>query len=400
MISIATAEGIIQSRIKNYGTEYVPIEEALGRVLAENLRADRDMPPYNRVAMDGIAIRFEAIENGVSTFRIKGVQAAGDAPINLTDMHECIEIMTGCALPETTDTVVRYEDLQIQDGRAVLQTSHIKPQQHVHFKGQDKKSGDVVAAKGQMVTPPLINIIATIGVNKVGVKKLPRVVVISTGNELVALQQTPAAHQIRQSNNYMLQAALQAYGIRPQLLHIPDDLFVASQQLEQCLQDYDVIVLSGGVSAGRFDYLPQVLEQLNVKKHFHKIEQKPGKPFWFGEAPSGVLIFAFPGNPVSSFLCLHRYFIPWLKASLQLPLSKLHALLAEDFHSHHTLPYFLQVKLAVNEQAQLMATPVSGSGSGDLAHLAEADGFMELPAGKALFKKEDSFRVWPFKELA
>jgi molybdopterin molybdotransferase len=399
MISIAAAENIILGQVKNYGTEHVPLHMAQGRVLAEDLRADRDMPPYNRVAMDGIAIRFDAIKSGINTFHIKGVQAAGDEPINITDVHECVEIMTGCALPDTTDTVIRYEDLLVNNGTAVVQTTKIMQQQHVHFKGQDKKRGEIVAAAGQVIMAPLVNVAATIGADLVCVKKLPRVVVISTGNELVAIQQTPTTFQIRQSNNYMLQAALQAYGIQPQLLHIPDYISVAMQQLQECIMNYDVIILSGGVSAGRFDYLPQVLEQLGVKKHFHKIEQKPGKPFWFGEASNGVLVFAFPGNPVSSFLCLQRYLIPWLKESLQLPMKRIYALLAEDFNSTHTLPYFLQVKLAINEQAQLMATPVSGSGSGDQAHLAEADGFMELPAGKALFPKGASFRVWPFAAL-
>jgi molybdopterin molybdotransferase len=151
---------------------------------------------------------------------------------------------------------------------------------------------------------------------------------------------------------------------------------------------------------GKFDYLPMALEESGVQKLFHKVQQRPGKPFWFGKHSNGTIVFAFPGNPVSTFMCLNRYFISWLKASLGLATSTpLYAVLASDFTFTPALQYFLQVALSVNENAQIIATPVKGNGSGDFANLVDSDAFMELPAERNNFMKGEVFRVWPFKNV-
>jgi molybdopterin molybdotransferase len=160
-----------------------------------------------------------------------------------------------------------------------------------------------------------------------------------------------------------------------------------------------VLLLTGGVSAGKFDYLPAALEAVGVQKLFHRVAQKPGKPFWFGKATNGAIVFAFPGNPVSTFLCLQRYFIPWLRLSLGLNNEMYKAVLADELSVSSSLPYFSLVKLKFNEQAQLMGWPIEGNGSGDLVSLAEADAFMELPLGTEGVRKGESYRVWPFKEV-
>ncbi|MEO6289758.1 MAG: molybdopterin-binding protein, partial [Ginsengibacter sp.] len=136
-----------------------------------------------------------------------------------------------------------------------------------------------------------------------------------------------------------------------------------------------------------------------VKKLFHKVQQRPGKPFWFGKHETGKLVFAFPGNPVSTFMCFHRYFLPWLKKSLQVGMNKTYAILNEDFTFNAGLQYFLQVKLLFNEKGELMATPLEGNGSGDFANLLQTDAFMELPLERNNFKKGEIFRIWPFKNL-
>jgi molybdopterin molybdotransferase len=240
---------------------------------------------------------------------------------------------------------------------------------------------------------------ASIGATQVLVKKLPKVVIVSTGDELVEVTATPLPYQIRRSNNYTIKAVLQQYELHPQLLHIPDDPNITKQQLEHCLQEYDVIILSGGISMGKFDYVPEALEALNVQKLFHKVQQRPGKPFWFGKHQNGVLVFAFPGNPVSTFMCLHRYFLPWLKTSLGLTsIPALYAQLAEDITFTPPLHYFLQVQIQVNDKGVLIATPIEGNGSGDFANLTETDAFMELPAEQNTFTKGSVFRIWPFKQ--
>jgi molybdopterin molybdotransferase len=397
MITVEEAEKIILEQATGYGVEIVPFEQALGRVLAEDIKSDRDFPPYNRVTMDGVAINFEAIENGISTFRIKVTQAAGDEPVDIEDPAECIEIMTGAMLPASTDTVVRYEDLELRAGLATLVTKGIRKGQNIHYKGKDKKQDDLVAETGSVVTPAIISLIASVGESELRVKKLPGVVILSSGNELVDVDQAPGPFQIRKSNNHTVKAVLKQHGLDAELLHLPDDEEVIKKQLAICLENYDVMILSGGVSMGKFDHLPRVLAALKVKQLFHNVKQRPGKPFWFGRHENGQLVFAFPGNPVATFMCLHRYFLPWLYAAMgakEKP--QLRAVLSGRVSFHFPLKYFLQVKLHYNEYCQLMATPVEGNGSGDFANLADTDAFMELPLEKNEFKRGEVFRVWLF----
>jgi molybdopterin molybdotransferase len=386
------------AQTKHYGTESVHFENAVGRVLAEDIKADRDLPPYNRVTMDGIAISFAAFENGMRSFRIIATQAAGDTPFEINHESECIEVMTGAALPATTDTVIRYEDLKIKNGTATLISENVVKGQSIHFKGMDIQQNEIAIAANQFVTPALINTIGSVGKTNLLVKKLPKTVIISTGNELVDINETPASFQIRKSNNYTIKAILQQYKLEADMLHIPDDASVTKQQIEKCLKEYDVIILSGGISMGKFDYVPAILEELSVKKLFHKVQQRPGKPFWFGKHDNGVLVFAFPGNPVSTFMCLHRYFLPWLEKSLEINKQTIYAVLDEDFVFNPPLQYFLQVKLHIDEKGCLLAKPTAGNGSGDFANLVDTDAFMELPLERNNFTKGEVFRVWKFKE--
>ncbi|MEO6908972.1 MAG: molybdopterin molybdotransferase MoeA, partial [Abditibacteriaceae bacterium] len=262
MITVAEAEQIIQSQIQNYGTESVPLESSIGMVLAESLVADRDLPPFDRVTMDGIAIQFDAFEKGIRSFNIKATQAAGEPSVDISAEDECIEIMTGAALPETVDSVIRYEDIEIKEGMATVNVASITKRQNVHVKGEDKKQNDVVASAPQVISPALIGIAASIGEDKLSVNKLPRTVIISTGNELVEVNETPTPYQIRRSNSYTIKAALQQYSLHADMIHIPDDAEITRQEISRCLEEYDVILLSGGVSMGKFDYVPRVLEEL------------------------------------------------------------------------------------------------------------------------------------------
>ena len=397
MTTVEQAEKLILAEAADYGAEIIPFDMALGRILAENIKADRDLPPFNRVTMDGIAISHRSFENGTKAFKIKATQAAGDAPVDIDNPDECIEIMTGAVLPSSVDTVIRYEDLDINDGFATISINNIKKGQNLHPQGADKKKGEVILTPGRSITPAVISLLASVGETEVRVKRLPRVVIISSGDELVDIGAKPSPYQIRKSNSYTIHAALKQHGIEAGMLHIPDDPEITKNQIQECLHNYDVILLTGGISMGKFDYIPQALEELQVKKIFHKVQQRPGKPFWFGKHDNGVVVFAFPGNPVATFMCLHRYFMPWLHASLGLTKQQAtYAILNQDFEFTPDLKYFLQVKLNFNEQAQLLATPVEGNGSGDFANLADTDAFMELPLEKSVFKKGEVYKVWQF----
>lgn len=402
-ISVALAEQIILSEVRNYGTEAVSYEQALGRVLAEDISADRDLPPCNRVTMDGIAIRYEDLEKGVQTFSVKATIAAGDVPVDIA-AGECVEIMTGAALPDTADTVIRYEDVAINNGAATISINTVKKGQNIHRKGKDKKQGDPVAFAGQFIDPALVSLAISVGKTLLSVQKLPKVVVISTGDELVPVNEQPSAYQVRSSNSHTVKAVLKQYSIDADILHLPDEPNITKEKITDCLTRYDVLILCGGVSMGKFDYVPAVLDELKVKKHFHKVQQRPGKPFWFGSHTNGALVFAFPGNPVSTFMCLHRYFLPWLETSLtQVPIPKpripKYAVLNADVTFAAPLQYFVQVTVYPGEQGQLLATPMEGNGSGDFANLVDTDAFMELPMEKSNFKKGEVYRIWPFKQI-
>ncbi len=399
MVYVAEADEIIKGQLRSYGTEAIRFEQALGRVLAEDIVADRNLPPYNRVTMDGIAISFAAFEQGVTSFRIIATQAAGDVPPVTSAIDECVEIMTGAALPETTDTVIRYEDLEIKDGIATVLIKNIIQGQSIHHKGKDKKQGDIVVGANQVVTPAIVSMLASTGYASVQVKKQPRVVIISTGDELVGVEEAPSPYEVRRSNNYTVKTILQQQNLIADMLHLRDEPTEIKEKLQACLQQYDVIILSGGISMGKFDYVPVVLEELNVNKLFHKVRQRPGNPFWFGAHENGTLVFALPGNPVSTFMCTQRYFVPWYRASMGIELPVAYAVLDNDITFTPALQYFVQVKLSFNNQGHLLASTIEGNGSGDFANLTEADAFMELPLERNDFKKGEVYRVWPFKQI-
>ena len=400
MVSVQQADKIVQAHTGDYGAETVSLEEATGRILAENITADRDLPPFNRATMDGVAISHKSYLQGTRSFRIKGVQAAGDPPVEISRPDECIEIMTGCALPESTDTVIPYEDILIQEQQAILQSA-VQVNQNVHAKGKDKKRADLLVPSGTRINPAVIAVAASVGKSLLAVKKQPRTLIISTGNELIEVEGTPSPYQIRRSNNYMIRSVLEEYKLFADMIHLPDDQEVIQQQVGTALNAYDVVLLSGGVSMGRFDFVPQALKTLEVKELFHKVEQRPGKPFWFGlQEQTNTLVFGFPGNPVSTFLCLHRYFLPWLKRSLGIPPLPLYAALDGDIRFAPPLQYFIQVKWQINEKGQSVAKPEEGNGSGDFSNLLGAHAFMELPSTQTDFQRGEVFPVWPFTPLS
>lgn len=397
IITVQEAEHIIFSQIQDFGTEEIPYDQSLGKVLAEDLIADRDLPPFDRPTVDGIAIDFEAYHEGIHTFTIKATQAAGELPAAITKKKECIEIMTGAAVDHSVNTVIRYEDLSIENGIATIQDIKIKKGQNIHLKGKDKKKGALLVRANQIITPSIIGVAASIGKTKVLVKKLPRVVLISTGDEMVSPETEPTPFQLRRSNSITIKTVLAKYSINAETIHLNDDFEIIRNELKRCLSEYDVLLISGGVSMGKFDYIPKVLEELRVDKLFHKIKQRPGKPFWFGKSLDQKLIFAFPGNPVSVFMCLHRYFIPWLEQSLGIEeTSPQYAILQNDIHFPYLLQYFAQVKLNISKTGQLTATSIDTNGSGDFSHLSETNAFIELPLEQDIFKKGEVYKVWKY----
>ncbi len=399
MITVDEALDIIESQVRDFGTESISLENGIGRVLREPIYADRDFPPYDRVTMDGIAILYSTFEKGQKQFEIEGVMAAGDIQKELLDPKKCLEVMTGASLPKGVDTVIPYEMINIKDGVATLEVDALKFRQNVHFKGLDRKEGEQVIAPGIRLSSSEVGVCATVGKAEILVSKLPRTLVLSSGDELVDIQDSPLPHQIRKSNVYRLTTVLKHYNIDVVQAHLKDDLETIKEKLKAYVEEYDLIIISGGVSKGKFDYLPQAMDEIGVEKLFHRIKQRPGKPFWFGHYGSSCTVFAFPGNPVSSFMCMQRYFKPWLDHSLRAQsIGTPHAKLTHDVHFEPDLTYFLEVKLGFNENGEILATPSKGNGSGDFANLVEADAFIQLPRGRNDFLEGEVFPIFVYRE--
>ncbi|NLP57832.1 molybdopterin molybdotransferase MoeA [Lutibacter sp. B1] len=398
LTTVKEALEIILKNTHDFGTEEVDFLDAVGRILKEDIVADRDFPPFDRVSMDGIAISSEEFNKGQREFKIEGVQAAGSEQLLLQNKNNCIEAMTGAILPKNTDAVIQYEQLEITNGIAKILIDEVKYLKNVHKKGLDKKQGDVLIYKNTLISSAEIGVLATVGKSKVKVAKQPKVMIVSTGNELVKVSEVPAEHQIRRSNVFTLVSLLNKFKIKAETAHILDNKETLLTKIDSFLNKYDVLIFSGAVSKGKFDFIPEVLDTLGVEKLFHRVKQKPGKPFWFGKKRN-TTIFAFPGNPVSTFVSCLKYFYPWYQKSVGLNFkNKQQAILSEDFSFKQGLTYFLQVKLNV-EEGKLLATPVAGKGSGDLANLVDADAFLELPDDRSNFTKGEVFPILMYRSF-
>lgn len=396
MVSVSEATSIIQNNLFKSPVTQVAVEKATGQVLAEEITADRDLPPFNRVSMDGIAIAYDQWVKGTRSFPIAGVQAAGEQQRNLDNQTRCFEVMTGAVLPSGCDTVVRYEDLEIKDSMATINTDTLIQWQSVHLQGADARQGERLLQAGQLLAPSEIALLASVGKAVVKVFSLPKVAIISTGDELVGIQDKPMPWQIRRSNSYALQSALRAMGGDASCFHLEDEKSAMEKSLRRILDDYDVLILSGGVSKGKFDFVPEVLERIGIRRLFHQVSQRPGKPFWFGTSSSGKIAFALPGNPVSTFMCFYRYVKPWILKSLGVAAPESFAILGRDYSFAPPLTCFLQVS-AKNEAGRTVALPVPGGGSGDFANLKSVTGFIELPLEKSVFEAGEVFSYISFR---
>ncbi len=393
MISYHEALEIISKHPLKAKSGYLKLEEINGHVLNEDILADRDFPPYNRVTMDGISINHAAYAKGQRSFSIEKTIGAGMPQSSLEDASNCVQIMTGAMLPLEADTIIRYEDITIEDNIATINVDTVKHQQNVHFKGEDKKQGDLVLSKGTVLGAPEMIIAASIGRPTLDVLLPPKVAIITTGDELVGIDEIPLDHQIRRSSNYGVQGLLQQWDIHAKQYHLVDNKELMVNELSSIIETVDLLILTGGVSRGKFDFLPEVLEELGVVKHFHKVKQRPGKPFWFGTAPNGTTVFALPGNPVSTFACANVYIKHWLSHSLDTSPQTIYVKLNQDIVFTPPLTYFLECRAEFNTSGEFVATPFRGHGSGDFANMSHANGFVILPDDKSEFKKGE---VYPY----
>jgi molybdopterin molybdotransferase len=398
-IDVYDAERLIAEHMPVYGSKQVPLAEAAGQILRETIVAERDQPPFNRATMDGIAVAADALREGRREFSVAGIQAAGQAAESLPDDAHCLETMTGAVMPAGTDTIIPVERITIENGIAKLENEYApEAGQFVHKQASDHHEGDVLLSPGQRIGAAEMAILTAAGAAEVEVAAWPKVAVISTGDELVDVGEPIADYQIRSSNDRAIETSLRSRGCRQTVrARLPDDPEALLQHIRQLHEDNDILVLSGGVSMGKYDYVPGILQELGVKLVFHKILQRPGLPMWFGVSRDKKPVFALPGNPVSTLVCLVRYVRPAIESSLGLtPRAPRIVQLDENVEFKPDLCWFLPVALVDDENGLTHAMPRPTNTSGDFIGLRHTDGFVELPRGADEYAAGYPVRLYPW----
>jgi molybdopterin molybdotransferase len=382
----AAAVATILARLPALPIETRPLAALAGAVLAQEVRAERDQPPFDRVTMDGIALA--SARSATRRLRIAGTQAAGRPPLVLPEGDVCLEVMTGAVLPVGCDCVVPVERIKVEDGWAELPPDlAIEPGMNVHTRGLDSRAGEPLLGAGTRLGPPELAVLASAGLSHARVRAEPRIMIVTTGDELVEPGLPIEAWQIRRSNAHALRAALAMRGFaRSAEDHLADDPRQMRERLARHLDTHDVLVLTGGVSMGRFDHVPAVLQELGVTRVLHRIAQRPGKPLWFGIASRGQVVYGLPGNPVSALVCLLRYVVPGLlAASGAPPVGQEEIRLGAAFEVRPPLTFFLPVRLESQAGQGSVAMPQPTHGSGDFVSLVGTQGFVELPPGPRVY---------------
>jgi molybdopterin molybdotransferase len=296
--------------------------------------------------------------------------------------------MTGAILPAGCDCVVPVERITVTGGEVELPPElPIEPGMNVHARGLDARAGARLLAEGTRLGPPELAVLASAGLSHARVRAEPRIVVVTTGDELIEPGLPIEDWQVRRSNAHALRAALAGRGFaRVAEDHLPDEPRQMRERLMRHLATHDVLVLTGGVSMGRFDHVPAVLRELGVTEHLHRIAQRPGKPLWFGVAAHGQAVFGLPGNPVSALVCLLRYVVPGLlAASGARPAAPEEIRLGAEFQVRPPLTFFLPVRIETRTGQGSIAEPRPTQGSGDFVSLLGTQGFVELPPGPAVY---------------
>ncbi len=383
LCSVAEAERRIHERLPRFAGERVRLGAAAGRVLRETIRAERDQPPFDRVMMDGIAIAMgDGALGARRSFVVAGRQVAGASGVVLDDPAACIEVATGAVLPRGCDCVVPVEQTR-RDGDRIVLIEGCEPKSHqfIHTRGSDCRRNDELLAPGMRLGTAAIGVLAANGVAEVEVASLPSIAVVSTGDELADVEQgTLGDAQIRRSNDRAIAAALRGRGFHDvHRASVRDDLDATVERLGEWLAEHDVLVISGGVSAGQRDYVPEALRALGVDNVLHKIAQRPGKPMWFGIGPRRQIVFALPGNPVSVLVCAARYLLPALEhASGLAPRAPERVVLAAGANTHPEFTCFVPVRVHHDDAGRALATPLPVATSGDFSTLPGSDGIVEL----------------------
>lgn len=369
-------------------TEQVPLQAALGRVLAQAVIADRPLPPFSRSARDGFALR-AADQPGPLT--IIGEVQAGAVFDGSVEPGQAVEIMTGAPVPQGADSVVMIEFTTIE-GDQVLLNREVRVDDNITAQGSECQEGELLLEPGIRLDPVHLSLMASVGVSEVIVYARPRVTILSTGDELVPITATPLPHQIRNSNSVALAAQVALAGGEAVVLPVAPDRLEETAELVKEGLEADLLLLSGGVSAGKYDVVERALAQHGAEFFFDRVAIQPGQPVVFGRARQ-TFFFGLPGNPISTIVC----FAVFAKAALELlsgcgapPLPLLESTLETDFHHRPGLTRFLPAQLSPDG---FTVRPVAWSGSGDIAATARANAFLVADPNRPSYQAGERIQV-------
>ncbi|EMY71148.1 molybdopterin molybdotransferase MoeA [Leptospira vanthielii] len=396
MISFSEALDKILSEVRIYPSEIISLDQTLGRVLGEDITADRDYPPFHRSAMDGFALHsYDYTPNQIYPYHR---ELPAGMSIDLEPNEKAIRIMTGAPVPDGFDLVIKIEDATLTEFNGQKQVSfslkEVKPWQNIAKQGEDVKNNQLVLPKGIQIGTSEFSLLASLGKDKVSVVKAPKVHIISTGNEVVPIHQSPLPFQIRDSNSYTIASILSKYKIQPEsVTHVPDRDKELTEQIQKGLEA-DILILSGGVSMGSMDLVPSILLRLGVELLFHKTSIKPGKPIWFGKRKN-TIVFGMPGNPFSVQTCSRIFLEPFLRKSYgqsQLPSYKLPYSTTKQ--KKGALTEFFPARLETTDKTYL--TPLAFNGSGDIRAGIFSDGLAIFPSDLSQIQQGDMIEFLPW----
>ncbi len=396
IISVNVAEKKIFSNLKKSSPLPVSLRKSIGHILRENLFTPL-MPPYDKVLMDGIAIDFNDWKQGTTIFSQESIQKIGKKPLTKKNKKSFIEVTTGCPLPKKTDTVIPVENINFKNFSATITNKNYIPikGQYIQTQGSYHPKKLLLKNPKKIQTPHLATA-ASIGKEALLVSSTPKVAIFSIGNELIDPGQKNCLYKTYRSNSYAIESALKNdfASLKPSVFHLKDDLIKLKKMIIKTLDQFEIFILSGGVSKGCYDYTVQALKEAKVKEVFHGVKQKPGKPFWFGIGEKNQLFFALPGNPISSLILFYRYIKPALMKIICYHHKQQSIKIDKTLKGQDTFNQFILISTK-EIKGHFFGTPLKIINSGNWAILSEASGFIELKKKEVLKKgKETLFYSW------
>ena len=386
MISVAEAIQIVRQQTVSLGSEKVELPNALGRVLAQEVVADSDLPPFDRSQMDGYAVQAADTTNAPVSLRIVGESAAGKGWRQRMNSGEAVRIMTGAPVPEGADSVQQVElTHELKDGTVVELLSPVEHGKSIVKQGEEIAAGETILRPGVTINAAMMAVLAAFGYAQVEVARRPRVAVAATGSELVSVDEQPGQDQIRDSNNYSISAYAELAGALVQRLSLTrDETSLLTRQIGQAAENFDVVVTSGGVSMGVYDVTKNALKELGAEIFFERVALRPGKPIVFARLPGGALVFGLPGNPVSvsvTFNLFARTALLVMQGANEPVLKQESVLLARAVKGTMDRETYLPAQLMTNDDGELIAFPLKWGGSSDFVSFALTTALVIIPAG-------------------